>query len=73
VAAVSALIPGKRGDGGMKSMHPPITWEVFPNTDADVGGWYSYVADQQHYLGGDWHRTKAEAIKHARKVAENAA
>ena len=57
----------------MKSMHPPITWEVFPNTDADVGGWYSYVADQQHYLGGDWHRTKAEAIKHARKVAENAA
>jgi hypothetical protein len=47
-------------------------WEVFPNTDADVGGGFSYVEDDAHYLGGDWHRTKAEAEAHGREIAEAA-
>jgi hypothetical protein len=47
-------------------------WEVFANTDADVGGWYSYVEDDLHYLGGDLHKTKAKAEEHGRKIAEAA-
>lgn len=48
---------------------PCVTWEVFPNTDADRGGWYSYVADGVQYLGGDWHSTQEEARRHARRLA----
>ena len=47
-------------------------WEVFRNTDADVGGWFSYVEDDAHYLGGDLHPTKAEAEAHGRKIASAA-
>lgn len=50
----------------------PIRWEVFANPDADTGGWYSHVEDGQHYLGGDLHRTKAEAVAHAKQIAEAA-
>lgn len=46
------------------------TWEVFPNTDGDVGGFFSYVENQTHYLGGDLHKTRAEAVAHAKKLAK---
>ncbi len=46
-----------------------IRWEVFPNSDEDVGGWYSIIESVKFYLGGEWHPTKKEAEKYAREFA----
>ena len=45
-------------------------WHVFENPDGDVGGWLSYADNGTDYLGGDLHRTKAQAMAHARQIAE---
>lgn len=53
----------------------PIRWEVFPGLSRGMSGrmgWFSYVEDDQHYLGGDWHATQAEAEAYAQKVAKEA-
>lgn len=49
-----------------------LKWEVFPNSDGDVGGWFSYVENATHYLGGDLHPTKVKAEQHAREIVRAA-
>ena len=49
-----------------------IKWEVFPNSDGDEGGWFSYVESETAYVGGALHRTKKEAEAHARALAASA-
>lgn len=47
-------------------------WDVFPNPDGDVGGWYSYAENETHYIGGSWHKTRKEAEAYAHHLAASA-
>ena len=50
----------------------PVKWQVFENTDGDIGGWFSYVEGGGFYLGGELFPTKREAEADARIRARDA-
>ncbi len=46
----------------IKTAVKPARYDVFRNSDGDVGGWYSYAEGSGCYLGGELFRTRAEAV-----------
>jgi hypothetical protein len=46
----------------IKTAVKPARYDVFRNSDGDVGGWYSYAEGNGCYLGGELFRTRAEAV-----------